>query len=70
MPDATDYTIEYQMTIRALKLKMKIIEFPTLEGQRTHGKTGAPSILTGYLFLKLFLRELTKYRFQKKDFNR
>lgn len=50
--DASDYTIEYQMTIRALKQGMKIVEFPTVEGQRVAGETGAHSISTGLRFVK------------------
>jgi glycosyltransferase involved in cell wall biosynthesis len=50
--DAMDYTIEYQMTIRALKLGLNIVEFPTHEGARIAGETGAPSIPTGVRFLK------------------
>lgn len=52
MLDAADYTIEYQMTIRALKNGMSIVEFPTREGQRVAGETGAPSLPTGLRFLK------------------
>ncbi len=52
MLDATDYTIEYQMTIRALKKGMAIVEFSTREGQRVAGETGAPSLPTGLRFLK------------------
>ncbi len=49
--DASDYTIEYQMTIRALKKALKIVEFPTVEGQRVAGSTGAPSVQTGLRFM-------------------
>lgn len=49
--DALDYTIEYQMTIRALKNRLRIVEFPTVEGSRVAGGTGAPSIPTGLRFL-------------------
>jgi glycosyltransferase involved in cell wall biosynthesis len=49
--DASDYTIEYQMTMRALKHGLKVVEFPTVEGQRVAGKTGAPSISTGLRFI-------------------
>jgi glycosyltransferase involved in cell wall biosynthesis len=52
MLDATDYTIEYQMTIRALKGRLSIVEFPTREGQRVAGETGAPSLPTGLRFLR------------------
>lgn len=56
--DALDYTIEYQMTIRALKNKLNIVEFPTHEGQRVAGDTGAPSIPTGIRFIKRLFAEL------------
>ena len=50
--DSLDYTIEYQMTIRALRKGMSIAEFPTYEGQRVAGETGASSLPTGLRFLK------------------
>lgn len=58
--DATDYTIEYQMTIRALKAGMRIEQFPTIEGQRVAGATGAPSLSTGVRFLKRLSIELRR----------
>ena len=56
--DALDYTIEYQMTIRALKSRMTIVEFPTREGQRVAGVTGASSLPTGIRFLNRLWAEL------------
>ncbi|MBL7544826.1 MAG: glycosyltransferase family 2 protein [Bdellovibrionaceae bacterium] len=56
--DAYDYTIEYQMTIRAFKNKLNIVEFPTHEGERVAGETGAPSFQTGIKFIKRFFTEL------------
>ena len=56
--DATDYTIEYQMTIRAFKKKLNITEFPTIEGKRIFGETQAKSIPTGLKFLKCYFREI------------
>ena len=55
--DALDYTIEYQMTMRAMKKKIKISEFPTVEGKRLHGETQAKSIPTGLKFIKCFIKE-------------
>ena len=60
--DALDYTIEYQMTIRALKNRMKVVEFPTVEGQRISGKTQARSIPTGLRFLARLFREAVSAR--------
>ena len=45
------------MTMRALKLGLKIVEFPTIEGQRVAGGTGAPSIGTGLRFINRIWRE-------------
>ena len=58
MLDATDHTIEYQMTIRALKRRFSIVEFATQEGQRVAGETGAPSLPTGVRFLKRLWTEI------------
>ena len=56
--DAQDYTIEYQMTMRAMKRGLNVVEFSTIEGQRVAGDTGAPSISTGLKFIRCFFREL------------
>lgn len=58
--DALDYTIEYQMTIRALREKLTIAEFATIEGPRIAGATGAQSLPTGIRFLKRLYRELMR----------
>jgi len=55
---ASDYTIEYQMTMRALKQRLKISEFPTIEGQRISGETGAQSLPTGLRFIKRLYTEI------------
>ena len=56
--DAAGYTIEYQMTIRAMRAGAAIAEFPTHEFPRIAGETGAPSIKTGLQFLGCFFQEL------------
>jgi hypothetical protein len=58
MLDASEYTSEYQMTIRAMKHRLKIVEFPTVEGQRVAGETSARSIPTGLRFLSCLGHEL------------
>ena len=60
--DAPDYTIEYQMTIRAMVKKMSIVEFPTYEGQRVGGSSQAKSIPTGIKFIRCLWKE-TKRKF-------
>jgi glycosyltransferase involved in cell wall biosynthesis len=60
--DAVDYTIEYQMTIRALRAGARIVEFPTHEHSRIAGNTGAPSIPTGLRFVRRFMSELFQPR--------
>ena len=56
--DAVDYTIEYQMTMRAFKKNLNIMEFPTIEGERLFGETQAKSIPTGLKFVRCYFREL------------
>ena len=55
---AQDYTIEYQMTMRALKYGLRITEFPTIEGRRVAGETGAPAVNTGLRFIERLFTEL------------
>lgn len=59
-PSAHGFGIEYQMSIRALKKKFKIKEFPTFEGDRIGGESTAHTFDTGMLFIKLILSELRK----------
>ena len=54
----TGFDIEFQMTIRGLKLGHKIIEIPTREGDRIGGESTAYSIPTGILMLKRLIREI------------
>jgi glycosyltransferase involved in cell wall biosynthesis len=56
--DAHGFLIEYQMTIRAMKLRLKITEVPTIEAKRIGGESTASSIPTGYRFLRGLLREI------------
>lgn len=58
--DSLDYTIEYQMTIRAMQAGLRIVEFPTVEGPRLAGETGAKSIPTGIRFLKKLAQEFRR----------
>jgi len=55
--DQTNCTIDYQMVIRALKVRLRIIEFPTIEGSRIGGSTNFASIPTGIAEVKMLLRE-------------
>ncbi len=56
--DAEGFTIEYQMSIRALKLKQKVKEIPTIESDRIGGESTAKSIPTGLKVLKVLLKEI------------
>ena len=59
-PDGAGYTIEYQTSIRAYELGLSVAEFPTVEGQRIGGASGARSIPTGIHFLKLYAHEVQR----------
>jgi glycosyltransferase involved in cell wall biosynthesis len=56
--DASGFAIEFQMTMRALKLKLKIAEIPTKEGNRIGGQSGSTALPTGIMFLKVLWREI------------
>lgn len=55
--DGPGYTIEYQMSIRSMKNRKKIAEFPTYESERI-GPGGSPSMSTGIAFIKCLWREI------------
>ncbi len=60
--DAPGFVIEYQMSIRAMKLGLKVVEIPTIEGMRVGGVSTAKSIPTGLLFLRFLLKEIKNGR--------
>ena len=57
-PTTDFFTIEYQTSIRAMKLKMKVAEIPTYEGDRIGGISKAKSIPVGIMFVKFLIKEL------------
>lgn len=61
--DFHGFDIEYASSIQAYKYKLKVLEFPTIEGNRVGGKSGARAIPTTVAMLKvlrkmLFLRKV------------
>lgn len=57
-PDAEGYAIEFQMSIRALQLGLKVLEIPTVESPRFgKGVSKLNAIPVGFQFLRLMLRE-------------
>jgi len=52
------FDIEFLMSIRALKLGLKVAEFPTREGSRIGGVSTAESLPTGILFIKRLWTEI------------
>ena len=58
--ESMGYTIEYEMTVRAMQQGMQIVEIPTVEGDRVGGETKAPSFRTGIRFLRFLIREFFK----------
>jgi glycosyltransferase involved in cell wall biosynthesis len=56
--DAEGFAIEYQMTLRALKLHMRIAEIPTHEKPRIGGTSTAHAIPTGLRVLRILVREM------------
>ncbi|MBU4246011.1 MAG: glycosyltransferase family 2 protein [Nanoarchaeota archaeon] len=58
--DATEYEIEFQMSIRAAKNKLKVAEIPTIEMERIGGARKAQTFRMGWRFSIFFLKELFK----------
>jgi len=62
-PDADGYAIEFQMSIRALQLGLKVLEILTVEAARIgRGVSKLSAIPVGFQFLSLMLREWTRPR--------
>lgn len=55
--ESSGYTIEYEMTIHAMKQQLRITEIPTIEGTRIGGRTKGPSLEIGPQFLKCLVKE-------------
>ena len=55
--DADGFVIEYQMSIKAMKKEMRVVEIPTREGQRLGGQSTAESLPTGLVFLRQLAKE-------------
>lgn len=56
--DAEGFAVEFQMSIRALKQHLTIVEIPTQEGNRIGGKSTSYAVPTGLTFCYYLLREL------------
>jgi glycosyltransferase involved in cell wall biosynthesis len=49
---------EFLMSIRSVKLGLKVCQIPIVEGRRTGGEVKARSLSTGLSFIRIILREL------------
>jgi len=61
-PDAAHFNIEYQISVRAYREKLSVIEFPTYEGKRIGGKSGARALPTTLAMFKVLKNELLDLR--------
>jgi glycosyltransferase involved in cell wall biosynthesis len=62
-PDAEDYAIEFQMSIRALQLGLRVLEIPTQESPRIgRGVSKLNAIPVGLKFGTLLVREWARVR--------
>lgn len=57
--DVDGFDVEFTMSIRAMKLGLRVAEFPTHEGARVGGVSTAESWKTGVVFVKRFLHEMS-----------
>lgn len=56
--NAQGYAVEYQMSIRAMRLGLRVVEIPTIEGERIGGESKARAIPTGLNFLGFLVKEI------------
>lgn len=56
------FPIEYQMSIRAMRSGLRIVEIPTQEGQRIGGESKAHSLPVGVGHLKVLFSEISRAR--------
>lgn len=54
------FPIEYQMSIRAMKARLRIIEIPTAEGDRVGGESKAKSLPVGLGHVKVLVQEILR----------
>jgi hypothetical protein len=60
-PDAHGYAIEFQMSIRALQLGLRVLEIPTHESPRIgRGVSKLNAIPVGFRFLGVLARECAR----------
>ena len=65
-PDADGYTIEFQMSIRALQLGLRVLEIPTQESPRIgRGVSKLNAIPVGLKFGALLVREWARPRVRR-----
>jgi len=57
-PTSKGFMVEYEMSIRAMKLGLRVGEIPTREGDRIGGRSKAGSIPTGLAFLAFLVGEV------------
>ena len=55
--DCEGFEIETQMNLRALKAGLRVVEVPSFEADRIHGKSNLRTIPDGWRVLKTILRE-------------
>jgi len=58
--DAIGFEIETQMNIRAFKTGLKVVEVPSFESKRIHGKGYLKAIPDGWRVLKTIFKERLK----------
>jgi len=54
---STNFEIETEMFIKAKKLELKVVEVPSVEMRRKHGKSNLNAVKDGFRILKTIVRE-------------
>jgi glycosyltransferase involved in cell wall biosynthesis len=60
--DGDGFEIETMMNMRALLLKLRVVEVPSFEGKRIHGESNLRAIPDGWRVLKTIFKEVANLR--------
>lgn len=55
---STNFEIETEICIKALKLKLKVVEVPSIELRRKNGKSNLSTFLDGFRILRTIIKEV------------
>ena len=64
---STGFEVETEMSLRALRARLRIVEVPSFEYARVHGKSNLRTIPDGWSVLRLIIRERMRRPHTRRD---